>query len=146
MVVDTRTGSSSFLPTLKGRQYRGRQYYINSDGRVELIAIFIQFYVEPWNFIYTICGLQPWYFFIFFDISFDIFLYDIFLYFFWYFCYMFYYEVRYSLASRFSTLLRHGILLAPLRSAISPPGSRGRRCCLRQLKKRDYTSLVYVWL
>ena len=77
-------------------------------------------------------------FFIFFYISFDIF-YIIFFYitltFFWYFCYMFYYEVRYSLASRFSTLLRHGILLAPLRSAMSPPGSRGRRCCLRQLKK-----------
>ena len=75
-------------------------------------------------------------FFIFFYISFDIFLYNIFLYFFWYFCYMFYYEVRYSHASRFLTLLRHGILLAPLRSDMSPPGSRGRRCCLRQLKKK----------
>ena len=57
---------------------------------------------------------------------------------------MFYYEVRYSLASRFSTLLRHGILLAPLHSAMSPPGSWSRRYCLWQLKKRDYTSLVYV--
>ena len=31
---------------------------------------------------------------------------------------------------------KNRIALAPLRFAMLPPGSRGRRCCLRQLKKR----------
>ena len=55
------------------------------QGLDVLLVIFLLFFVEPWNFIHTICGLQPSYFFIFFYISFDIFWYVIyiFLYFFW---------------------------------------------------------------
>ena len=50
------------------------------------LSFFYFFFVEPWNFIHTICGLQPSYFFIFFYISFDIFWYVIYIfwYFFWY--------------------------------------------------------------
>ena len=99
-----------------------------------LYFIFNFFFVEPWDFMDILCGWQPSYFFIFFYISFDIFV----------ICFTMKSGTplppgsRHCFATGFSWLR----CAPPCR----PQGSRGRRCCLRQLKKRDYTSLVYVWL
>ena len=70
----------------KAQKDRAKKVALIAEGGLDvLLVIFLLFFVEPWNFIHTICGLQPSYFFIFFYISFDIFWYVIyiFLYFFW---------------------------------------------------------------